>query len=117
MATTNVRPTEGIMEHRTFTVTAATSFDGTPYEVAARSVAQSSALLALLSETVEEAILMARNAELSRNLYADDTDAKAETWDDTPQARQFLAVQVSLTTAAKRLRALELAAGFDPRAR
>lgn len=98
----------------TFVVTDPRSFDGDPYEVATRAIRQAAAINEILLESLKGAALMARNAEMERNLYHDD-DPKVAEWEGSPQGKQYDALIERTRDTIKRLRLLEQAAGFDPR--
>ena len=101
---------------QTYVVADPRSFEGTPYEVAARAVAQLGALVALTTETLDASEVMIRNAELSRNLYETPEDARADEWENSPQGRKLAGVREKLEALRKELSVLQRAAGFDPRA-
>lgn len=97
-----------------FTVADPRSFDGDPYEVAARAAAQAAAVARILAQTVESARVMARNAEMERELSRGD-DPKPVKWDEGPHGRRFDEVQSAAEAAEKALQILGKAAGFDPK--
>lgn len=97
-------------------------FDGDPYQVAQRAVAQARALATILAENLDAVSKMARNAELERllavgGLTADELRVKAHAWDDGPQGRSLTELSESAQTIAKRLAVLEKAVSYNPKSR
>lgn len=89
-------------------------FDGDPFEVADKAAAQASAAVELSARAVADADVMARNAELERQLYAgDDPDAKG--WPASAQGRRFRALAGALASHVRELSTLRKAAGYNPR--
>lgn len=101
---------------RTFTIADPATYEGTPYEVAARALAQVQALVVIAKDALEQSEPMIRNAELSRHLYDTPDDARADEWEDSVQKRKLDASAADLTKIARELSVLGMAAGFDPRA-
>lgn len=99
---------------KTFTVVDPRTFDGDPFEVAERAAKQAEAVARVLVGTVETAHIMARNAEMERNLIADG-DAKAAEWASAPLGRRFAGAIEDARTIEKQLGALGKAAGFNPK--
>lgn len=97
----------------TFTVIDPRDLDGDPYEVAERAVLQAAALARLLLISTQTAHLMARNAELERQLRADGS-CDAEAYDTSPQGLKFARVYEATKDSEKALKALALAAGYNP---
>lgn len=98
------------MTHQSFVVTDPRTFDGDTFEVAERAVRQAHALAGVLRKAVEDAEIMARNAEMDRQ---PEPDAKA--WPASPQGRQFANVKAAMEREEKRLALLVQAAGFNPK--
>lgn len=99
-----------------FAVTDPRTFDGDPFEVAARACRQAEAVARILAQVAEGAELMARNAEMERNLIASGgEEAGASLWDGSPQARQFRKIIEEGREAEQRLKVLGKAAGFNPK--
>lgn len=99
---------------QTFTVADPRTFDGDPFEVAQRAVAQALGTAKLLEQTVAWARLMARNAEMEREiLRGEDPDAAG--FDVSAQGRKYDALVESLETIEEQLRLLARVAGFNPR--
>lgn len=99
---------------KTFTLADPRSFDGDPFEVAARSVAQALALLALCHKALEGASLMARNAELERQAQRkEDLDPAA--WESGPQAARLKAARADIFRITNELAPVQAAAGYDPK--
>ena len=100
---------------QTFTIADPGTFEGTPYEVAARAVNQSKAVLAVGAESLARTEILLRNAELSRNLAFSPDDARADEWESSAQARSLGTVRDSLGKINKQLSVLALAAAYDPK--
>lgn len=100
---------------RTITITNPAEYDGTPYEVAYRALAQVQGLAMLTRDALSGSEIMVRNAELSRNLYTTPDDARAEEWDGSVQKRKLDALHADLDRIVRELSNLSRAAGFDPR--
>lgn len=99
---------------KTFTLADPRSFDGDPFEVAARSVAQALALLDLLAVSLDGAYLMARNAELERQAQRkEELDPAA--WETGPQAAKLARAGSTLAAIGSDLRAVKTAAGYNPK--
>jgi hypothetical protein len=97
-----------------FTVTDPRTFDGNPYEVAARTVAQLEAILTVAESAIPSSRLMIRNAELERQMaLGDEPDALA--WEDGPQSKIINEMSADLSRLRMRLRRLKQAAEFDPK--
>lgn len=99
---------------RTYTYTDPRYIDGDPFEVARAAVEQAGKLTGLAAKAVEDANVMARNAEMERRLYRDE-DPNAEGWPDTAHGRQFAWTHEELAKASRRLRVLRDAVSFNPR--
>lgn len=96
------------------TVTDPRTFDGNPYEVAARAVAQAEGVLAAGQTATDVAFLMARNADMERNMALGMPPA-GSAYSEGPQGRKFVEVQEALTAARKSLGVLKAAVAFDPK--
>ncbi len=97
-------------------------FDGDPYQVAERAVAQAKAVARILTDNLDAVNKMARNAELERLLAAGEWDSdelrdKAHGWDESPQGRQFVAINDELSSIIQRLERLEKAVAYNPKSR
>lgn len=103
-------------ETRTFTVADPRQFDGDPFEVAERACAQAQAVARVLAACIQSAEIMARNAEMSRNLAETRDDARATEWDSSTQAQKFRAQAEAAEEAERVLGQLSRAAGFNPKA-
>ena len=97
-----------------FTVADPRDFDANPYEVATRAVAQLEALAALLRQMVPPTELMARNAEMTRRMDLGGLP-EGDRWAEEPQGRQWADLRETLETLERRLKAMKLAAGYDPK--
>lgn len=104
------------MTHNTrhFAVADPRTFDGDPFEVADRAVAQVEALAALTEEAIEPAKLMARNAELERQCQRDE-DLDAPGWPDTPEGRRWASIEEGIAMIKRDLGILRRVASFNPR--
>lgn len=109
-----IRPTQ------TITIEDARTFEGDAYQVAERAIQQTRALGALFLENLESVDLMARNAELERQLAlgasGEDLRAGAATWPESPQGRRLKALSEALSEALEALPSLEKAVAFNPKA-
>lgn len=93
-------------------------FDGDPYQVAQRAIRQLHALVALSAEILEPTDLMARNAELERQLaFGNELGDAGKEWPESPQGRNLADVREMLGMAEARLTLLEQAVAFNPKAR
>lgn len=99
---------------QTFTVADPRTFDGDPYEVAFRACHQASAIAGILVKSIEDANVMARNAEMERNLI-DSDDPKAGDWDQSPQGRRFEELSVQVDNVRLALEALAKASSYNPK--
>lgn len=97
-----------------FTIVDPRDFEGDPFEVADRAVAQLQGLVALTDEAIESARLMARNAELERQCQRDE-DCDAVGWDDTAEGKRWAKVRVNLGVVKADLGILRRVAGFNPK--
>lgn len=101
-------------EPQRFVVTDPRTFDGNAFEVAQRAVDQVLALARLTELSLGPTVLMARNAELERQMaLGDEPDAAA--WEQSTQAKQFASAVAELQNAQRRLRVLRRAVAFDPK--
>lgn len=99
---------------RNFTVADPRDFDGNPYDVGARALAQLRGILQQVELSLPVTELMVRNAELERQM-ALDQDPDAVNWPTSPQGKKFYAVRVKLDDLKNELSAMERAASYDPR--
>lgn len=90
-------------------------FDGDPFEAAGKAMDQARNVAKLLRRALDDAEVLVRNAELERNLQETPHDARAETWDDTAQARRLAALKLEADAIAKSLLGLRTAATFNPK--
>jgi hypothetical protein len=99
---------------KTFTITDPRDLDGDPYEVAAKAVAQAEALTMLTQNAVKDAFVMARNAEMERQILATgEPDAAA--FEQGPHGRKFEAAIQALTEVITDMHLETRAAGFNPK--
>jgi hypothetical protein len=98
----------------TITYTDPRYFEGDPFEVADQAVAQAEAAVELSQKALADAEVMARNAELERQLYAKGK-CDAEGWPTSPQGRQYDTLGKLLDELRSRLGTLRRAACFNPR--
>lgn len=110
------------MNTRTITIVDPREFDGDPYQVAERAVAQIKALILLTAENLDAVDKMARNAELERLLSAGTNDAAelrrlALAWPESPQGRKLSNILERLEESYGELNTLERAVAYNPKAR
>lgn len=102
---------------RTFALTDPRDFDGSPYQAAERAVQQAGALALLLVEAIEDAEVLARNAEMERTFSTDDDLAEIATgWPDSPQGRAWAGALSRAKLVVPELSSLRRAAAYDPNA-
>lgn len=99
-----------------FAVADPRSFDGDPYEVAERAFTQAEGIARILEQAIADARVMARNAEMSRQLETSG-QADAAAFEDTVLARQIDAAKSSAAKVTKSLGVLGRAAAFNPKAK
>lgn len=92
----------------------AREFDGDPYEVAGQAIAMADGILQVGERAIEVADLMARNAEMERNMALGNPPA-GDKWPETPQGKLWVGVAQRVEELRKRLRTLRAAAEFDPK--
>lgn len=97
-----------------FTVVDPRTFDGDPFEVAGRAVAQLAAVTAIAEASVEGAKLMARNAELERQCQRD-VDLDAVGWPLTAEGKKWTAIEEALAAVNSDLKLLTRVAAFNPK--
>lgn len=100
---------------QTFHIADARTFDGDPFEVAERAVRQASAVTKILTQTIADARLMARNAQLERELLTTG-ECDAPGYEDSPEARTFDALSESVAEVERKLGLLARSVAFNPRA-
>lgn len=100
---------------QTFTIADPRTFEGDPYEVAERAARQAGALARLLGQTIDSARIMARNAQMERDL-ALTGECDAPGYDESAEGRRFADVRKLATDAEKNLAVLARAARFNPKA-
>jgi hypothetical protein len=105
------------MTHLTqsFAIADPRTFDGDPYEVAERAVAQLQGLLTLVEQATGPTLLMVRNAELERQLAAGE-DPNVKAFEDSLQGRRWVEFRARVQAARNDLNILRRVAGFNPRA-
>lgn len=99
---------------KTFTITDPRKFDGNPYEVAERAVAQLEGLVMLTRGALRVSELMARNAEMTRRVDLGGAP-EGDRWTEEVHGRQWKSLSDELEHIEKRLRAMKAASGFDPK--
>lgn len=104
-----------INDTQQFAIADPRSFDGDPFEVASRAVRQAEAVAAILATALDGAHVMARNAELERQLIANG-DCDAVAWDESAQNQKWDSVEEAVAAVRKDLATLSKAAGFNPKA-
>lgn len=100
---------------QTFTIADPRTFDGDPFEVAERAAAQAEAVAAIMEQCLSDARVMARNAQMERDLIATG-DCYAPDYDDSPEGKKFAEIIESSAYMQKQLRLLKRAAAFNPKA-
>lgn len=98
----------------TFVVTDPREFDGDPYEVAERATLQAEALLNLTIQAVEDAEVMARNADLEQQMDLGG-QPDASLWADSAAGKRWKAVSERLTGVVPDLGVLRRFAAFNPK--
>lgn len=99
---------------RHFTVVDPRTFDGNPFEVADRAVAQVIGLLEIIQGAIDDAELMARNAELERQCQRKE-DLDAVGWPDSAEGKRWAGVRSVTEQTTSAVQILKRAASFDPR--
>lgn len=102
------------MTIQTFTIADPRTFDGDPFEVAERAVRQSEAVARILTQTIDGSRLMARNAQLERELLATG-ECDAPAYEQSAEGRRFTALKESIQEVERQLGILARAAGFNPK--
>jgi hypothetical protein len=105
-----------VNEDYTLVVTNPTEYDGDPYEVAERAVGQSLGVARSYLATLESARLMARNAELERQLVRDGS-CDAVAWEDGAEGKRYAKLIEQTAAHVRTLALLERVAGFNPKAK
>lgn len=101
-------------EPKHFTVVDPRTFDGDPFDVAGRACVQAQAVARVLAGAIETAVLMARNAEMERNLIANE-DANASGWEDSLHGKRFAGLVEQAREIERQLSILGKAAAFNPK--
>jgi hypothetical protein len=101
---------------QTITYTDPRFFDGEPFEVAEKAVRQAEEAVELSQRALNDAEVMARNAELERQLIVGD-ECDASTWPTSAQGRQYATIRERVEKNRRILALLRQAAAFNPRAR
>lgn len=91
-------------------------YDGDPYEVAARAARQAEAVARVLATALDGAHVMARNAELERQL-ATTNQCDAAAWEKSAQSRRWEDCREKIAAVEQSLAVLVKAAGFNPKAK
>lgn len=99
---------------QTTTYTDPRFFDGDPFEVAFKAVRQAEEAVELSQRALDAAEVMARNAELERQLYVSD-ECDASTWPTSAQGRQYAIIRERVEKNRRILALLRQAAAFNPR--
>lgn len=90
------------------------TIDGDPFEVAAAAVRQAQETIKLAKRALADAELMARNAELERQLLAGDEPSPLG-WPESAQGAAYARARHELSVMLPRLRTMEKAASYNPR--
>lgn len=102
------------MSIQSFSIADPRTFDGDPFEVAERAVRQVEALARLTAQAVDGARLMARNAQLERELLASG-ECDAVAYDSSAEGLRFDRVKADLAEVERSLGILARAAGYNPK--
>lgn len=90
-------------------------FDGTPYDAAGAAAEQAGIVLSLATLAVNDTNIQARNAFMQRNLDTGE-DPQGSEWEDSLQAKTLREALDAIELAARKLRAIRVAASYDPKA-
>jgi len=90
--------------------------DGEPHRVAEFAGVQAREVVEFAQKRVAEFHWAACNAWLTAEYHRTGTMPEPETFDESPQGRQFATVELSLQVADAELSVLTVAAAYDPRA-
>lgn len=94
------------------------NFDGDCYQAAERAIRQLRGVLTVAETLIAPTELMARNAELERQLaLGNDLGKPAVEWPLSPQGAKVTQVRDSLASLQRTLSALERAVAYNPKAR
>lgn len=97
-----------------FSATDPREFDGDPFEVADRAVAQIKGVIDVALTLAPATILMVRNAELERRIIRDE-DPDAAGWPETTEGRRWSDIEADLRSATDKLTVLQRVAAFNPK--
>ena len=105
------------MTHKTqsFVVADPRTFDGDPYEVAERAVAQMEGVLRVLDDAMAPTVLMVRNAELERQI-ALGSGPDVKLFDESVQGRKWTTLREQIEGIRSELKLLRQVAAFNPKA-
>lgn len=95
------------------TITDPRQHDGNPFEVAEYAIAQCEGILDAYTKALEAAFLMARNADMERNIALGMPPAGSG-YATSPQGRRFEQLRKATEDATETLRVLKKAAAYDP---
>lgn len=98
----------------TYTYTDPRELDGDVFTVASLAIGQADRAVRLAVKAVSDADIMARGAEMERQIYATG-EADAPAWPEHPQAKAFLAALASLGQVSAKLTMLQAAASYNPK--
>lgn len=105
-----------VNEDYTVVLTNPADYDGDPFEVAQRSVKQAVAMARVYVAATESARLMARNAELERQLMRDGS-CDAVAWEESAEGKRYAKLIEQGKAHIRTLEILERVAGFNPKAK
>ncbi len=106
---------ESTFETQYFALPDPRDMDGDPYEVAQRSCLQAEALARMLAITLEATSLMARNAQMERNMVETPHDPRAGEWEDSAQGTQFARCHKNAKNIERTMNTLAKASGYNPK--
>lgn len=97
-----------------FVVADPATFDGNPYEVADRALAQASAVADVLTDALEQTYPMLRSADFERQI-ALNGNCDDDEFENSGLAKRFKSLHATLADAKRTLAVLRKAASFDPK--
>lgn len=99
---------------RSFVLVDSRTLDGDCFEVAGKAAAQIESLLKLTQACVEPARILARNAQLERELMRGD-DPDAFGWAESTEGKKWSELETALAAAVRQAGLLGQVAAFNPK--
>lgn len=90
------------------------NFDGTPYEAAGQAVDQLISMSAHMQQAIGDAGIVIRSAEMERQIAVFGAP-EASAFENGPQRALLTAMQRNMEQQITKLRALKIAATYDPK--